>query len=627
MRELDSLLDALPAWVLVGGKGGVGKTTCAGALAARAASRGESTLLLSLDPARSLGDALGCALRANPEPVPGRPGLDAAQLDTGVARDDFLSRWRGVLLDIVDRGTYLDRSEIESLIDAALPGADETMAILTLSQLEGDERWHRIVIDTAPTGHTLRLLHLPDSFRALLSLLDAMQEKHRFMVRALTRRYRSDEADAFLAQMRQQTESIHTTFTNARRLAVCLVSRPEAVVVAETRRYAEALDGLGMRVGALVVNAVPSALGPQQVAALAELRAMAPVARHYSVPLSPHPPLGIASLDAWGESLTKDTVRSDSVPRPRAGSPGTSPRAAAQPLPLPTRPLLIVGGKGGVGKTSAACAIGIAVARAERPALVVSTDPAPSVGDALDQAIGEEVMPVRGASGLFAQQLDAAAAFGRFRDDYGTRVTGVFDALMGASVDASHDRRVLSGLLSLAPPGIDELYALSALGETVGAGRYSTVIVDPAPTGHLLRLLDMPRLALEWSHLLLRLMLRYKEIVALGDAAEQLLAFARRTRELAALLHDPSRAGLLIVALDEPLVRSETLRLVAAARAIEIPVLGVLWNRVGARVEPLPSVSSDDQFQASVAEPPPRGVPALQDWLRTWTPLHRAANG
>ncbi|MGI8499065.1 MAG: ArsA family ATPase, partial [Gemmatimonadaceae bacterium] len=343
MIELDALLDELPSWVLVGGKGGVGKTTCAGALAVRAASRGEPTLLLSLDPARSLGDALGSVVRTHAHPVPGCPGLDAWQLDAGEARDDFLARWRGVLLDIVDRGTYLDRTEIASLLDAALPGADETMALLTLAGLDRDARWRRIVIDTAPTGHTLRLLQLPDSFRALLSLLDAMQEKHRFIVRALTRRYRSDQADDFLARMRQQTENIRATFTDAGRLAVCLVSRAEALVVAETARYAEALGGLGMHLGAVIVNAVPAPLHAEQAAALRSLRVIVPAARHFVVPALPHPPTGVDSLNAWGASLTIDVPDADSIELPRVQPRRGSRVVARGSPPFPTRPLVIVG--------------------------------------------------------------------------------------------------------------------------------------------------------------------------------------------------------------------------------------------------------------------------------------------
>ena len=150
----------------------------------------------------------------------------------------------------------------------------------------------------------------------------------------------------------------------------------------------------------------------------------------------------------------------------------------------------------------------------------------------------------------------------------------------GRGIDATHDRAILRQLLALAPPGIDELYALASLGEALAEGRFERIIVDPAPTGHLLRLVEMPALALEWSHRLMRLMLKYKDVAGLGDAAEELLGFSRRTRALEALLSDPLRAGVVLVTLDEPLVRAESLRLAAALAGTHVAVVGVVRNRV-----------------------------------------------
>jgi len=172
-----ALLDQLPPWVLVVGKGGVGKTTCAAALAIAAADGGTSALVLSTDPARALSDALGAPLGPDPLPLDNAAHLSAFQLDAFVERDRFLERWREVLVTIIDRGTYLERGDVASLVDGALPGVDETMALLRLAELAADDRWQRIIIDTAPTGHTLRLLDLPRSFTLLLSLLDAILDK------------------------------------------------------------------------------------------------------------------------------------------------------------------------------------------------------------------------------------------------------------------------------------------------------------------------------------------------------------------------------------------------------------------------------------------------------------------
>jgi arsenite-transporting ATPase len=219
--------------------------------------------------------------------------------------------------------------------------------------------------------------------------------------------------------------------------------------------------------------------------------------------------------------------------------------------------------------------------------------------------------------------MDATVAFHEFQHRYQERVDAVFDAFVRRGVDAAHDRAILRDLLALAPPGIDELYALASLGETLAEGRFARVIVDPAPTGHLLRLLQMPALALEWSHRLMRLMLKYRDVGGLGETAEDLLAFTRRTRRLGDLLRDPAHAGLVVVALDEPLVRSETARLVAATRAEGVEVRAVVWNRWAAAdvPDPLPVTPALAQFVAPATVPPPIGVEALRAWAGQWREL------
>jgi len=270
MSGIDALLASLPAWTLVGGKGGVGKTACAAALATRSAQGGARTLVLSTDPAGALADVLGTRLDARPLGVPDIPALWACQLDAAAARAEFLGRWGTVLATIIDRGTYLDRDDVQGLVDGTLPGIDETMALLALADLAERGEWQRVVLDTAPTGHTLRLLALPETFRAVIDLLDTMQGKHRFMVSALMHRYRPDDADAFIDELRAKVARFRALITNASRTGIVLVTRPEAVVTAETARYAAALADMQLSVRAVVVNAVADQDGADAAAAIGE---------------------------------------------------------------------------------------------------------------------------------------------------------------------------------------------------------------------------------------------------------------------------------------------------------------------------------------------------------------------
>jgi arsenite-transporting ATPase len=443
------------------------------------------------------------------------------------------------------------------------------------------------VVDTAPTGHTLRLLALPDTFDALVAMLDLMQGKHRFMVRALTRRYRRDQADDFIDAMRARIERLRAALADAAALAAVLVTRAEPVVEAESRRYLDEVRALHIRVAAVVVNAV--------------------AAEDTGIVIDPALPHVV-------------------VPRWEQPSPATAAIASVPRTP-DARTLTIVGGKGGVGKSTVACALAIAAAADETgDVLLVSTDPAPSLADALAEpnapwAAADVEHRLTSVPRLVVRQMDASAAFTRIRDAYQTRVDALFSALVGRGVDVEQDRVILRDLLALAPPGIDEVFALSLLGDTLAEGRFARIIVDPAPTGHLLRLLDMPGIALVWARRLMRLMLKYSEVVHLGDTAEELLGFTKRTRALEALLRDPARCGVVIVALDEPIVRAETARLSTAIHTRGIDIVALLWNRVAHPPAPLPTAAALPQFFAEETSPPPIGVDAIREWSHTWRAL------
>jgi len=625
MSGIDALLASFPGWTLVGGKGGVGKTTCAATLALHSAQGGTPTLVLSTDPAGTLADALGAPLSGSPRTVAGVPSLAASQLDAAAARTDFVSRFGDVVATIIDRGTYLDHEDIRGLVDSTLPGIDETMALLALADLPDCGDWKRVILDTAPTGHTLRLLRLPQTFLALIDLLDAMQGKHRFMVSALLHRYRPDAADAFIEDLRGKVTRLRGLTTDPTRAAVLLVSRPEPVVLAETVRYAAALAEMHMTVRAVLLNVVAAPHDAATDAAVETVRRAVPdatlfIARDCGV-LEP----GLHGLERWSSGvrrLTRDKRRRTGAPRSDAMRGGASlaalPAGAAALAALP--PVVLVGGKGGVGKTTVSCAIALAAARRGHRTFLVSTDPAPSLADALGQPIADTDVEVRDGNGLIARQIDATAAFSRWRTAYESRVDSAFDALLGPGLDAAHDRAIARQLFALAPPGIDELYALIWLGDALAERTYERIVIDPAPTGHLIRLLEMPSLALDWSHRLLRLMLKYRELAGGGELAAELVTFARRTRSVSALLQDAAQAGVLVVALDEPVVRLEASRIIERVRSLGNHVPALIWNRVREAPAPLPVEPTVRQFVAA-AVPSPIGAARLLDWHDGWRAL------
>jgi arsenite-transporting ATPase len=622
VSALDSLLDSLPRIVLVAGKGGVGKTTFAVGIGAAFARRGEKTLVVSTDPAAALGDVIGAPVSSVARPVRRTARLQARQLDASELRGEFLTRWRAVIAEIVDRGTYLDRSEVDGLVDAALPGADEIFALLALADvLASPPGPARIVVDTAPTGHTLRLLALPDTFRALLDMLELMQDKHRFVVSALTRRYKRDAADEFLDQMRTRVDTVKRVLADHASLAAVVVTRAEPVVALETARYVDALRTLGVAVAALVINAASKTESDQR----RSLRSVDPSIARLIVPRRSTTPRGIDEVAATIRAATATLSRQAA---PRRAAQIRRPGRGVEVDSL-VRPLTIVGGKGGVGKSTVSCALAIAAADAGRePVLLVSTDPAPSIADAFgdpEQSRWSIERRVPGVSGLTARQLDATAAFTAARDRYQSQIDSMFGAVVAHSADVARDRAVMRDLLSFAPPGVDELFALSLLGDELAAGRFGKIIVDPAPTGHLLRLLEMPAIALDWSHRLMRLMLEYRDVVGLGDAAAELLEFSKRTRALEALLRDHARSGVMLVTLDEPVVRVQTRRLARAVRQRGAGVIALVWNRTKRAIDPLPQSVAARQVCAGETRPPPVGVEALRKWSRSWREVRSTA--
>ncbi|HYC51632.1 MAG TPA: ArsA-related P-loop ATPase, partial [Gemmatimonadaceae bacterium] len=165
--------------------------------------------------------------------------------------------------------------------------------------------------------------------------------------------------------------------------------------------------------------------------------------------------------------------------------------------------------------------------------------------------------------------------------------------------------------------GVDEVYALSVIADALFEDRYERVIVDPAPTGHLLRLLEMPKLSLAWCHQLLRLMLKYKEVAGLGESAAEILEFSKSLRAMDALLHDAERAGVVMVTVDEPVIVDETSRLSAAVGQLGIPISAVIVNRAGP-APALPTPQAAVQLHAPLAQQPPVGVAELRQWARGW---------
>ena len=249
-------------YLFFGGKGGVGKTTAASATALfllKKLKPDNSILLFSTDPAHSLSDSLGVKIGNRLVQVAEHKGakLIAYEMDATLALERFRAAHGKVLAEIAERGTLLDDEDIKELLNLSLPGLDEVMSLFELSELDRAAKYAHIVVDTAPSGHTSRLLRLPEVFARMVGALDRMGEKHRYMVAHFARRrVVADEVDLFLRDLTERIKSVRHLLYDPQQTSFTLVTIPEAMSVRETQRYLELLREQRVPVTDLIVNRV-----------------------------------------------------------------------------------------------------------------------------------------------------------------------------------------------------------------------------------------------------------------------------------------------------------------------------------------------------------------------------------
>ena len=244
---------------------------------------------------------------------------------------------------------------------------------------------------------------------------------------------------------------------------------------------------------------------------------------------------------------------------------------------------MIFGGKGGVGKTTAAAAYALALAQAnpDRKILVFSTDPAHSLSDSFDEEIGQEKNGVAGCANLDAMEIDPGKWFEELKQRYRTWTDELFASLSGGSrMEIKFDREAMRELVELTPPGIDEIAALGTISDLLDLERYQTLVLDTAPTGHLIRFLELPQVALSWIRTFIKLLLKYKDVMRANQVAEELVALSKSIKKVIALLTDPERCEFVGVAIPEHMSLEETMDLAKSLEKLKVPMHKLLINGV-----------------------------------------------
>jgi arsenite/tail-anchored protein-transporting ATPase len=497
-----NLVDRAPRHLFFTGKGGVGKTSVACATALALAERGRRVLLVSTDPASNLDEVLGTPLGSAPTPVGDVAKLFALNIDPEAAaqayRDRIVGPYRGVLPDATVRS-----------IEEQLSGACtvEIAAFDEFSKLLGDATatsgFDHIVFDTAPTGHTLRLLELPAAWSGFL-------ESNAGGTSCL----------GPLAGLKTQQavyEASRRALVDADRTTIVLVSRPDTSALAEAERTRGELAALGVRRQELVLNGLFVAEDEHDTLAIAlALRGRDAVGKmpaglealtRTELPLLP---FGLVGIEAVRALFDADRRIAPPIDQPRA--PSMAPLGALLPeLERVGRGVVMTMGKGGVGKTSVAVAVAVALAERGHPVRLTTTDPAGHVEAFLGSA----------PANLRVSRIDPEAETRAYVSET-LRVAG-------ASLDDAGRALLEEDLRS---PCTEEVAVFRAFARVVDEAERGFVVIDTAPTGHTLLLLD----AAEAYH---REVLR-----TAGNAPDEV-------RRLLPRLRDPAFTRILLVTLPE----------------------------------------------------------------------------
>jgi arsenite-transporting ATPase len=554
------------------GKGGVGKTTVASAFAVLSALRRPSrrVLLISSDPAHSLADLFATRLAGRPQALTLAHGrrLHLWQVNAEKEFRSFVGKYKQALLATVESGTIFSRQEIEPLLDASLPGLAEISALLAVQQALSGGRYDRIVLDTAPFGHTLRLLQLPQQFARFLDFLEIAGSRDQVLAAHFGGRATAGP-QRFLRAWRAMVEAVRQAIARDARLF--LVTTPEQFSLNESARVAAALrdSSLPLEISSLVLNRAVARAGQcprcrRRARMTAQARAF--LEKHF--PGRPlflggdcgAPVLGAPALHAFAQQV----FLGKRAPVPQVQPPAAPAlRLRSVSWPLPQARLTLVLGKGGVGKTTVSAGLGFHSRRARPrgPVTVCSVDPAPSHDDIFQQEVGNQLRPVLGDSRFQAAEMDSAAEFAAWVRAVKDKIDRALSREQaGVHVELSFERRLFTALLDVVPPGVDEVFAVFRILDLLAAGA-STLIIDMAPTGHALELLRMPQRMQLWSRLLLKTLAAHRKLALAQDVAVEIAAFGQRVRELAALLQDSQRARVWTIMLPEPLPDRETERL------------------------------------------------------------------
>lgn len=584
--------------IIFGGKGGTGKTTCASATGLYLAEKEKLyVLIISIDPAHSLSDIFSADLDSSPKKVSGVENLDALELDAQSLMETYKRNYAGYLSTLLERGTYLDDSDISNLLDLPLPGIDEISAVIKINELFRGDKYDVVILDTPPTGQLYNLLDLPSNMVKWIELLDLLAEKHRFIKSSLVGDYPKDDVERFLNRQRGEIELTDRLLTDSSWTRFIPVLNPDDLSYKETSRLFKKTD-LSKITNGVIFNGVQVRRKCKVCRSRAK-RAQA-IIDHYGedfpdmevakVRRYPYSIDDIDGLRKIGDELFSNGRKRFYHLKEVEGDQGR------HKYPLPnvqngeeialTNRFILFGGKGGTGKTT--LSIGSAlkfVEEGEEDVIILSIDPAGSLNDFFPQEITRSPVKLysKGEGSLYGLESEPKKEIESVKHNYQEAIEETVQAsTKSTEVRSEYDEQIIYKLFTLIPPGISEIGALVNLLDLIDEEEYDRIVIDAAPTGQMIRFLELPALASTWLSALLDVLIKYRGVIDAPRLARKTLSLSRKVRKLKSALFPDKGDGveLVVVTIPEYLSLRETARLVDSAKEIGLGKIHVVVNKV-----------------------------------------------
>jgi arsenite-transporting ATPase len=566
------------------GKGGAGKTTLATAHALNLLEDAgkEKILLLALETDSGLADLTKKTLSTKPTKLAagkGTGGLFAAEADFKGLADAFGKGWRTALTASVTKGALLADDDVKKLLEASTLNLGEVAFMFHLLDLIDSKEWDHVVVDGPSTSQAVRMLDVGTQLRKFVGLVRG-ERNLRPSKNAPPRPPTPVDEYALKA------EALTACLKDPKRFSVYVCAVAEPVAESQIKLLMKVLGERQIPVQTIIADMIEDGKGSREVENRRGLQA--PHVRKYQtlharVELIGRRIVGPRGLDEvkkfgkeWASGKeTKALQFSPAEAPPALVRAPSMPPIAAPPLP-PTRFIFFVGG-GGVGKSSCAAAAAVTLTEKEGPVLLISADPSHSLSDVLLSRLTDTETQVKGTKGLYAREIDFPVWYGNLRKKFKEAVEPLFGPEAKGEPFAL-DRELFRNLVDTAPTGFDEFAALCALTDALVQERFKRIVIDPAPCGNVLRILELPEVAKAWLSTIHAIALKHKaKGQALVTYTEQLIKHIERFEK--AILN-PAECRFVVVTRGEELAVPAAERVVNYLKEKKLPVERVLVNRV-----------------------------------------------